>query len=119
MKKNILIGLSAAAVGLGFATASLAGSMDGVVGNTIVANYSNGTVTKVYPMADGTFTISRNGGTFHGTWTDDGKQVCYQESDPTIKAVCSPADPHKVGDSWSVTDPNGVTVTVTVAAGHQ
>ena len=115
-----MIGAGALALALGALAAGPASAdMSGLVGNTIVANYSDGSVTKVHPAADGTFTIQRPGGTFHGTWKDDGQQVCYQESDPSVKAVCSPSTPRKVGDSWSVTDPNGVTVTVTIAAGSQ
>ena len=117
MKKIIGIGAFALTVGA-LAAGPASADMTGGVGNTIVANYSDGSVTKVHPAADGTFTIERNGGTFHGTWTDADGQVCYQESDPSIKAVCSPSTPHKVGDSWSVTDPNGVTVTVKIVAGN-
>jgi len=118
MKKIVGIGAFALAIGA-LAAGPASADMSGLVGNTIVANYSDGSVTKVHPTADGTFTIERAGGTFHGTWKDDGQQVCYQESDPSVKAVCSPSTPRKVGDSWSVTDPNGVTVTVTIAAGNQ
>jgi len=118
MKKIVGIGAFALAIGA-LAAGPASADMSGLVGNTIVANYSDGSVTKVRPAADGTFTIERSGGSFHGTWKDDGQQVCYQESDPSIKAVCSPSTPRKVGDSWSVTDPNGVTVTVKIVAGSQ
>ena len=93
--------------------------MSGTVGNTIVINYPDGSVTKVWTQADGTFSISRNGGMFHGTWADDGKQVCYTESDPSVAKVCTPSPTRKVGDTWTVNDVDGKPVTAQLVAGHQ
>jgi len=117
---RIMMGAGALALALAaFAAGPASADMSGLVGNTVIVSYPDGTVTKVWPTADGAFTISRDGGIFHGTWADDGQQVCYTESDPAVAKVCSPSPTRKVGDSWSVTDINGKTVTVKLAAGHQ
>ncbi|MEJ0042558.1 MAG: hypothetical protein WDM81_10225 [Rhizomicrobium sp.] len=56
-----------------------------------------------------------------GTWEIKDGQVCrtYDPPPPGISnPLCVPADPHKIGDTWTVTV-NGQTRNVSLAAGIQ
>lgn len=120
MNRSLMIGIAAAALAAGTASA---GDMTGLYGNTIECRYTDGKVTKVQVEAGGHYSIVRpDGSTAKGSWTDDGSNVCYTDTDPAppanMKPVCSPSTARKVGDTWEVTDPMGGHCTAVLTAGH-
>ena len=120
MKASIAMGLLAT---IAFASGASAGDMSGYFGNTVACKYANGDVTKVMVDANGTFMVMPTGHpSSTGTWVDDGKTVCYTQTNPAPgpnqKPVCNSSEPRKVGDSWAVTDPFGGQCTATLTAGR-
>ncbi len=98
--------------------------MAGFYGNTAVV--TGGIVeSHTHYRADHTFDVSATAMgqsyNFKGTWAIDAKgQLCRTYADPappnTPNPLCTPAEAHKVGDTWTVTA-NGNTRTVTLKAG--
>ena len=81
-------------------------------GNTTIATESNGTQTKLYYKADGTFTGKQGSLDFKGTWKVDGGKVClkFDRAVPGYaEPFCPAIEAHKVGDSWKAA---GRTVTL-------
>jgi hypothetical protein len=120
MKTSMFAGLVAA---IAVSSSALAGDMSGYYGNTVSCKYANGDVTKVTLEPNGTFTVVPTGHpTSTGKWVDDGKTVCYTQTNPAPgpndKPVCNSSDPKKVGDTWAVTDPFGGQCTATLTAGR-
>jgi hypothetical protein len=120
MRRILIVGLAAAAT-MTFATAT-AGDMTGLFGNTIECRYPDGKITKVWVEAGGKYSIQRpDGSRAEGRWVDGGSEVCYNDTNPApppnAKAVCSPSNLRKVGDSWDVTDPFGGKCTAHLVAG--
>ncbi len=109
-----------------FAAPALAADdlMAGFYGNTAVV--TGGIVeSHTHYRADHTFDVSATAMgqsyNFKGTWAIDAKgQLCRTYADPappnTPNPLCTPAEAHKVGDTWTVTA-NGNTRTVTLKAG--
>lgn len=103
--------LGAAAL-LAFSTAALAGDdvMAGYYGNTVVAKGAMGE-SHVHYKADHTFDGSASSMlgsmSLKGTWKiDDKGQLCrtYDTAPPGVpNPLCTPVDPHKAGDSWTMT----------------
>ena len=108
MTQTLKFGLLAAAAAFALATGAQANDavMDGLIGNTIVVTFPSGHVTKVYVEAGHAYSVTHDGKAAKGTWSDDGKQTCYTETDPPpppgTKPICLPSIAHKVGDSWVV-----------------
>ncbi|HUO89057.1 MAG TPA: hypothetical protein VMU08_07775 [Rhizomicrobium sp.] len=123
--QKFLIAASALALCAGPA---LAGDdvMAGFFGNTAVV--TGGMVeSHTHYRADHTFDVTATAMgqnyVFKGTWAIDAKgQLCRTYADPAppnaTNPLCTPIEPHKVGDSWTVTM-NGNTRTVTLKAGVQ
>jgi hypothetical protein len=98
--------------------------MAGFYGNTAIV--TGGMVeSHTHYRADHTFDVSATAMgmsyNFKGTWKiDDKGQLCRTYADPappnTPNPLCTPAEAHKVGDTWTVTA-NGNTRTVTLKAG--
>ena len=65
----------------------------------------------VWIMDGGKYTINRGTGDIKGTWTDAGDNACFTEVDPAppagTKPFCPPGGARKVGDTWSLTQPDG------------
>jgi hypothetical protein len=123
MKRVMTFALATAAFAA-FGSGAMAGDMSGYFGNTVSCKYTNGDVTKIYVMQDGSFTVVPTGHPqSSGNWKDDGSTVCYNQTNPTptadMKTVCNSSQPRKVGDSWTVTDPFGGQCTATLVAGKQ
>ncbi|HEX4302928.1 MAG TPA: hypothetical protein VHZ78_09045 [Rhizomicrobium sp.] len=98
--------------------------MAGFYGNTVIST-GGGIESRTHFKADHTFdaTFTAAAGSFasKGTWAISGGQVCrtYDPAPPGVSnPVCVPADPHKAGDSWTVTV-NGATRDVTLKAGAE
>lgn len=74
-------------------------------GNTTITTDAQGTKTKLYYKADGTFTGMQGANAFKGTWKLDGNGHVCLTSDPVIpnqpNPLCAPVEAHKVGDSWT------------------
>lgn len=99
--------------------------MAGYFGNTVVSTGSLGESHTRY-KADHTFdvTFMAFGQTFNGkgTWTIDGNgELCRTYDQPPAgitNPVCTPIQPHKPGDKWTVTF-DGKPRNVTMMAGTQ
>jgi hypothetical protein len=117
--------LLAAAAALLLAGPAFAGdeAMTNFYGNTLVAT---GGIAESHThfKADHTFDVSATAMgmdyNFRGTWKLENGQLCRHYDDPvpprTPNPLCAPFEPHKVGDSWTVTM-NGNTRTLTLKAG--
>jgi hypothetical protein len=98
--------------------------MAGFYGNTVEVTGPSFNVT-VHYRADHTMDSSGTiaGKTFStkGTWkVDDKGQLCrtYDTTPPTMtNPFCTPATPHKVGDTWTATTPDGSPRTITLKVG--
>ena len=100
--------------------------MSGYYGNTAIA--TGGMLeSHTHYRADHSFDVSASvmGQTyaFKGTWAIDAKgQLCRTYADPappnTPNPLCTPAEAHKVGDTWTVTMGSN-TRTITLKAGIQ
>jgi hypothetical protein len=120
MKTSIVMGLAAM---IAFSSSALAGDMSGYFGNTVACKYANGDITKVMVEPNGTFMVMPAGHpSSTGKWVDDGKTVCYTQTNPAPapnqKPVCNSSESRKAGDSWPVTDPFGGQCTATLTAGR-
>lgn len=96
-------------------------------GNTIVSTGGMGEVHSHY-RADHSFDMVGSAMgmtmTFKGTWAEDGKgNICrtFTSSPPpgTPNPLCRPLPPHKIGDTWTMTQPDGSTRTLSLKAGVQ
>jgi len=123
--RKILLGLSIAVLAAAPAFAA-DDVMTGFYGNTSV---STGGMLEVHThyKPDHTFDfsasmalMSRSG---KGTWKIDASgQLCRDIEDPppgVTNPSCSPIAPHKVGDTWTMTQKDGSTRTITLKAGIQ
>lgn len=98
--------------------------MAGFYGNTTIATGA-GFESHVHYRANHTFDMwgSSSGQVFStkGTWKiDDKGQLCrsYDKTPPTLpNPLCSPATPHKVGDTWTITTLSGATRNISLVAG--
>jgi hypothetical protein len=98
--------------------------MAGFYGNTVIST-GNGIESRTHFNADHTFDAKFTQGAqifaSKGTWTAAGGQVCRTYDPPPpgfTNPICIPAEPHKVGDHWTVTAGGG-TRDVTLVAGVQ
>ena len=121
--RNILI---AATVALLCAAPALAEDdvMASTYGNTVVSTGAAGESHTHY-KADHTFDVTMTSAmgslSTKGTWSVADGKLCrvYDQLAPGMtNPVCTPAEPHKIGDTWSVTI-NGQVRTGTLKAGIQ
>jgi opacity protein-like surface antigen len=100
--RKILLGAALAALSIGVAHAE--DVMASRYGNTTVATDADGTQTKLYYKADGTFTGKRGIVPLKGTWKVEGDKLCIT-SDMTMPGtpnpLCAPVAVHKLGDTWT------------------
>ena len=126
--------LSTFALGCVFALATTAALADDPISNT----YGNTVTTKSAKTgatgslmfnADGTYGASATGAdgkpvSYQGKWTlkDGGATICLAPQlpagSPGSMPSCSPLQKHAVGENWSVTNDQGETFTVSLAAGR-
>ena len=117
------IAMIAALAVMGAAGAASADPMAGAYNNTITITYPNGATTKMFIDADGTYSAKTpDGATAKGTWKVADGSTCFTQTDPAppagTPANCSPTVERKVGDSWTAAGPNGMTMTISIAAGR-
>jgi hypothetical protein len=124
--------ISVALAGLVSLGIAFAANVEARYGNTVVATYPDGTVTKFYYNADKTFTakVEKDGNVMaetKGTWRLDAANICLT-SESTFgpfeagKERCVPLMGDKAGDSWSLPGKdakgNDITITVKIVAGR-
>jgi len=111
--------------------AAWAGNMAARIGNTVVATAPDGTVTKFWYKADGTFTakVAQPGKPVvdtKGKWRQDGDKLCITSEAAfgpfeANKERCVPLMGDNVGDKWKSqslgADGKPVEVDVTIVAG--
>lgn len=106
------------------ATLAMAGPMDGAYGNTVVVDYGNNAVAKIFVNADGSYGLTQpDGVTAKGTWAVSGGQTCFTQTDPAPAAGATPScsatvDGKGPGDSWTSTGQGGAPVKVSIVAGR-
>jgi len=126
----IVAALSCAAV-LGFVSAAYADDpMSNTYGNTVsTKSEKTGAMGKLFFKQDGTYTASAMDAkgqpvSYGGAWTlkDNGATICLAPklppNTPGSAPSCSPLMKHNVGDSWTVTNDQGETFDVALAAGQ-
>jgi hypothetical protein len=97
--------------------------------NTVVSKDSKGMSSSLLFNQDGTYTIKATGPdgkpiAIPGTWTlkDGGKTICLATAappgTPPAPPSCSPLQAHSVGDTWTVTNDQNQTFTVSLTAGR-
>jgi hypothetical protein len=118
--RGILIAVTALIVTTG---ASFADDvMTGFYGNTAIATGGMTDTHTVY-SPDHTFVLKvpAMGSEYKGTWQVSGGNLCrtYQSPPPGVtNPLCTPIEPHKVGDTWTITL-GKQTRTVTLVKGIQ
>lgn len=121
--KRILAAVAVAAFSVTMAMAA-DDPMANRYGNTVVAKGADGKeLGRTYYNADGTMTRKTSDGKeSKGTWKLDGGKICITQTEPAPPAgtapTCLPFAPHKVGDSWDVTLPDGTKLTATLQQGR-
>lgn len=126
------IALAAGLAAIVASSAALADDpMASTYGNTVVSSDSTGASASIFFNQDNSFTESVTGKdgkpvTLSGTWAlkDDGKTICLTLN-PMPGATgappapsCTPLTAHAVGDTWSVTNDQKQTFSVTIKAGR-
>lgn len=107
----------ALALALGCATTAAAGTVENSFGHIIVSRSADGHETQWRYSADGSYTTTTDGQTVSGTWTRSNDQLCLTPAGGA--QTCYPDTDNKaVGDTWSVTMPDGQITTVTMVAGQ-
>jgi hypothetical protein len=122
MVRPVLLG---SVFALGFAASAYADGDDvmaGYYGNTAVSTGGRAELHTTY-NADHTFVmkVPAYGMEFKGTWAVNGSTLCrtYETPPPGVSnPLCTPIEPHKVGDTWSITA-DGNTRTITLVQGVQ
>jgi hypothetical protein len=114
MRKSVFLG---AAV-LFCAPAAQAGTIEHSFGNTFVARTASGqeTLWRYYP--DGAYSMTAAGHTVRGRWAQNGEQLCTTPEGGEATCVALPAQELRVGDSITVTAPNGQELTLSLVAGQ-
>ena len=95
--------------------------------NTITTTDAKGNKATLLFNADGTYTTNAMGPdgkpvSIPGKWVVNGGNICLTNAAPPGGAVppqsCSPVAMHAVGESWSVTNDQGMTYQVSLTAGR-
>src|SRR5262249_46791998 len=93
--------------------------MQSAFGNTIVTTATDKSVTRTYVDADGKYRSVTPTYESTGTWTVRKGMVCYAQVTPVFAApLCAIGANKKVGDKWSLVQPDGMSIKVTIVAGR-
>jgi len=115
--KKILSVLAAASV-LTFGGAAYADNlMDDTFGNTVTIADAEGNVLVSYFFnEDGTFSMAgADGSSVEGTWTLDGDNMCFTAGE---QESCQEIDDRAVGESWTETQEDGSSITISIVEGR-
>jgi hypothetical protein len=99
-------------------------AMMNTYGNTVTTtNAKTGDVGKLMFNNDGTYGATGVGAdgkpvSYTGKWAVTGTMLCLTPDVAQLPKSCSPVALHPVGDSWSVTNDQGVTYNVVLSAGR-
>lgn len=121
MTRIVAGGVMALALSVGAALA--ADPLASFYGKTLVATDKDGNVTKIWYSPDNTFKTAMGDQQTKGTWEVKGEEVCVTQTEPAPAAdqqnpFCFAAPgPREVGDSWTVNDPDGNPIALTLQAG--
>lgn len=135
MKRLFAGVVTASAVSLGLAFAA-DDPMASYYGKTLVVKDANGSETSVWYSADNTYHSAMGAQTAKGTWSIKDNKFCVTQTDPVPAAApgaapaagsagnmaagpaCFPVpEAHQVGDTWTVTNPDGSKAALTLKAG--
>jgi hypothetical protein len=102
-------------------SASAAGPMDSLFGNTVVVTVPMIGKFKTTYQKDGTYNTLGPMGPLKGSWTLKDGQLCRTQTEPAPSAQmtnprCEKLEPHTVGDTWQV-DAMGRKFNATLVAG--
>lgn len=99
-------------------TAALADDIDPAFGNTVRVTLASGAVVQYHYNPDHTYQmIAPDGARVSGSWVTRDGQLCATPQGGA--ETCVPAQSgHGVGDTWTQTEPDGSTVTVSIVAGR-
>ncbi len=106
------------------AGAAHADPLSSLYGNTVAATTADGKTSKGYVNADMTWEqIMSDGTVVKGTYSwRDATTACFVQSDPPPRADsppnCTKVEEHKIGDTWTATDPKNQTTSYTLSAGR-
>ncbi len=102
--------------------------MASTYGNTIhTRNTANSQTGTLLFNADGTFTGTVTGAdgkdvAYPGTWTVSSGNICLTptaaDAAAAAPASCSPVVSHNIGDTWTITNNQGMTYEITLTAGR-
>lgn len=112
--------LSSVALALGvLAMPAFADTMKNAIGNTVTTTGPDGATVKWYFQDGGQFAMKAPDGTLvSGTWEQKDGKICVTPAGGA--AQCADAVEGKnVGDSWTTTNGQGQTITVSLLAGTQ
>lgn len=110
MIKTIAIALSMTAL---MAVSAYAGTVENSFGHTVVSRAPDGTETHWQYAPDGSFTMTTNGQTARGAWAYVDGQLCLTPEGGQ-QACYGDAGDHHVGDTWTLTTPDGQATTITI-----
>ncbi len=119
MIRTLGAAMIAATVLFGGVAFAASATMEATFGNTVtLANAEGMTVASYFMNADGTFSLTgADGSEASGTWRETSDEICLTIGD--TPETCNPLDAgHSVGDSWTATDSDGATITLSIVAGR-
>lgn len=93
-----------------------------VYSNTLVYTFADKTVSRVFAAKDGTWTATSTDPKYptnSGKWANLNGWLCSTSAAmPKAKPWCRKAQAHKVGDSWTETQPDKSVAQITLVAGR-
>lgn len=96
---------------------AMADPMAAFYGNTVVVTHPEAGERSVFIDADGTYNqIMADGTEMGGAWTLEEETACFTSEDSP--PYCVPAEERSIGESWEITNPDGVTETATLVEGR-
>ncbi|MDX2276942.1 MAG: hypothetical protein NW206_15940 [Hyphomonadaceae bacterium] len=115
MFKSILAAIACATITIG---AAQAGTVENSFGNTIVSRAPDGAVTRWQYSPNGSYTMtSADGQTTRGAWAYVNGELCLTPEGGAQTCHGDGGDYH-VGDTWTLTGPDGQSTTITIEAGQ-
>ncbi|MFZ4122054.1 MAG: hypothetical protein ACOYKM_10370 [Caulobacterales bacterium] len=116
MKKILAAVLAGAAL---FGAVAAADTITNSFGNTLTTTGPDGATVRWHFNADGSYAMALpNGASATGTWTQSAERLCVTPSDGSAQQ-CAPVVSGKgVGDTWTLQNDDGQTITVSIIAGR-
>lgn len=116
MRKLFAAALAGAAL---FGAVAAADTIANSFGNTLTTTGADGVTVRWHFNADNTYSmVLPDGTTGAGTWTQSPGQVCVTPNDGSAQQCAQSVDGKNVGDTWTVQNGTGETITVSIVAGR-